>query len=97
LGAVGFPSGELGLFVGGFREPVVFVAVATVDRTEAFALIALMAGGGLGDGSGGTLARVEARVGRVDAFARPAMATISVDHYQSQMARVCDALCHVTY
>lgn len=80
LGAVGFTSGELGLFVGGFREAVVFVAVATVDRVEAFALIeALIAGGGLGDGSGGTLVRVDARVGWVDAFARPAMmATISV-------------------
>jgi hypothetical protein len=76
LDAVGFTSGELGLFLRGFLETAVFVAeppAATVDRVETFALIALMAGGGLDDGTGGVLVRAEARVAGADAFARPAM------------------------
>ena len=75
LGAVGF-TGELGLFARGFLETAVFVPetpAAAVDRVEAFALIALMAGGGLGDGAGGVLVRVEARVVGADTFVRPAM------------------------
>ena len=64
-------SGELGLF---FLEAP---AVVAVDRVEAFALIAFIAGGGLGDGTDGVLVRVEARVALgADAFARPAMCMI---------------------
>lgn len=76
LGAVCFTSGELGLFARGFLEAAVFVAEvpgAAVDRVEAFALIALIAGGGLDDGPGRVLVRVEARVAGADGFARPVM------------------------
>lgn len=72
LGAVCFASGELGLFVRGFLETAVFPVEtpgAAVDRVDAFALMTLIAGGGLG----GVLVRVEARVAGADAFARPAM------------------------
>lgn len=94
LGAVCFTSGELGLFSGGFLEIVVFVAGApgaAVDRVEAFALIALIAGGGLGDGTGGVFVRVEARVAGADAFARPAM--VRAQHRLGGGRR--DASCHV--
>lgn len=75
FGAVCFTSGELGLFVRGFLDAAVFVAQipGVVDRVEAFALIALIAGGGVGDGPGGVLVRVEARVAGADGFARPVM------------------------
>lgn len=67
-----FSSGELDLFVRVFLGTAAFV-VETIDRIEAFALIALMAGGELGDGLGGIFVRVEARVAGTDGFARPAM------------------------
>ena len=76
LDAVGFTSGELCLFIRGFLNTAVFVAeppAAAIDRVKAFALIALMAGGGLDDGTGGVLVRVDARVAGADAFPRPAM------------------------
>lgn len=76
LDAVGFTLCRLCLFVRGFVEIAVFVAA--VDRVETFALIALMAGGGLGEGTAGVLVRVEARVAGADAFARPAMVRIRV-------------------
>lgn len=72
LSVAGFTSGELSLFIRGFLETVVFVAV--VDRVDAFALIVLMAGGGLGDGAGGVFVLVEPRVAGADGFA-PVMVT----------------------